>query len=289
MECPACPTVTCPKCQDTSPLFHRIAVQKEELEEKNVLLNETRKEARRWEHQFHGEQNRREVCLQTIEKVTEKVKSLEEAEKRNALDMQNLKVTAEKAALEKKEIETKLDHLSASLLEARRKNMELEGKLASMEKQYRVQLEEIELLKKEKERIRALNSAGEECSDVYSYFRRFIWSENTKNEAVTPTEDYLNLTQDQRVVRCLMYSDDVIPPKETSLWESSVVFYSAILLCTIVIRKSVPVVSCSIVSPSCDEFPPILRGGGAEIRAHLALLHLFATNTINTSPCPFQR
>lgn len=82
-------------------------------------------------------------------------------------------------------METKLDHLSESLLEERRKNMELEGKLASMEKQYRVQLEEIELLKKEKERIRALNSAGEECSDVYSYFRRFIWSENTKNEAVT--------------------------------------------------------------------------------------------------------
>lgn len=289
IECPACPTVTCPKCQDTSPLFRRIALQKEQLEESELLLNETRKEAQRWERQFHGEQNRREMCVERVEKMTEKVKSMEEAEKRNGLEMQTLQVTMEKVVLEKKEMEERLAKLSESLLEERKKNMEMEEKLAAIEKQYRAQLDENKRLEKEKERIRSLNSAGEECSDVYSYFRRFIWSENAKNEAVTPAEDYLNLTRDQRVVRCLMYSDEDIPMKQTSLWESSTVFYSVILLCTIVIRKRVPVVSCSIVSPSRGGFLPFLRGVGAKIHSHFALLRLFPTNTINTSPCPFPR
>lgn len=257
------------------------------MEESELLLNETREEARRWEHQFQEEQNRREVCLETVEKMTEKVKSMEEAEKRNGLEMRNLQVTIEKDVLEKKTLEAKLEKLSESLLEERKKNMAMEEKLAAIEKQYRSQLEEIERLEKEKERIRSLSSAGEECSDVYSYFRRFIWSENTKDEAVTPAEDYLNLTRDQRVVRCLMYSDEDIPVKETSLWESSAVFYSVILICTIVIRKRVWSVSCSIVSPPCDGFLPILRGVGPKIYPHLALLPLFPTNTISTSPCPF--
>lgn len=214
----------------------REALEKE-VKEYQRSLSEQELEVSHLKHSLEMAENEMKsqmiLIQQKDEEIVAKKKEMEER-------IENMKKERESVLLIK---EKEIQRIQEEVFVERKKVISTEESLHTCENEIKQKEEEVSHLQESMRKDRELCDAGTECSLVYSYFKRFLWSENSKFgniESTTPNENYLELQQDQRLIRCLMYNGDeeLLEDKSKSLWDSPLIFYSIVILCAILISIS---------------------------------------------------
>ena len=218
---------------------HQISITEsleKKLHECRNSFSEQELEVRRLEHSLDVAEN--ELKSQTLllqqkdEEIVLKQREMEEM-------MERMKRESESLLMDK---DKEINKLQEEILLEKKNRISIEETLHHCEVEGHQKEDTIAHLQDSMLKDRELCAAGTECSLVYSYFRRYLWSENSKfgkEELTTPNEDYLELQQDQRLIRCLMYNgDELSQDTTTNLWNSSLIFYVIVVLCAILIGSS---------------------------------------------------